>query len=115
MTGKRNNRIRSRLLAAFLAAVCLLGGCGAEPATDSDAETSLPEESTIAAADTVTGRQAADAVFSLNFDSGAGTNPLRAQSSANLQFWSLLYDSVFVVEEDFTVSSEIVTSYTTDD
>lgn len=115
MTGKRNNRIRSRLLAAFLAAVCLLGGCGAEPAADSDAETSLPEEPTIAAADTTTGRQAADAVFSLNFDSGAGTNPLRAQSSANLQFWSLLYDSVFVVEEDFTVSSEIVTSYTTDD
>ena len=60
-------------------------------------------------------REASDHVFSLNFDPESGINPLRAESAANMQFWSLVYDSVFAVDEDFSFSSEIVTDYRTDD
>ena len=38
--------------------------------------------------------------ISLNFDPEGGTNPLLASSSANMQFWGLLYDSVFTVDEN---------------
>jgi len=60
-------------------------------------------------------RQSVDQVFSLNYDPDAPINPVRAESSANMQFWSLLYDSVFTVNEDFSVSSEIVREIRTDD
>ena len=54
-------------------------------------------------------------MFSLNYDPDAGLNPIKAESSTNMMFWSLLYDSVFELDEDFNVSSEVVTGYTTSD
>ena len=100
----------------LLAAALLLTGCGlqTEPAQ------TLPEEYTVVTSplegeEVLPSRQAIDDVFSLNFDPDGGTNPLRAVSSTNMQFWSLLYDSVFTVDENFSVSSEIVTEIRSDD
>lgn len=100
----------------FLLALLLLAGCGGGTAAGSG-EAEGPAEAVDAepAGTALSRRTAADGVFSLNFDPEAGCNPIRAASAANMQFWSLLYDSVFTVDEDFNVSSEIVTGITTSD
>ncbi len=110
MTISAKNRIFALLL------VCLLlSGCGvtAEP---NPAETPPPQEAVNALpGEPARTAPAADNVFSLNFDPEAGTNPIRAASAANMQFCSLLYDSVYTVDETFTASSELVREARSDD
>lgn len=103
-----------KLTALALAALCLLSGCGETAQTPGKDE--LPPVYDPGNAGTeVKAWVPADRVFSLNYDPKAGINPLRADSSANMQFWSLLYDSVFTVDEAFHVSSEVVTAVKSDD
>ena len=101
---------------AVLAAMLLLTGCGETAQQPGDQPDQPPEVySPLDGQEALPQRQAVDSVFSLNFDPEGGTNPLMASSSANMQFWSLLYDSVFTVDENFAVSSEIVKEVKTED
>lgn len=58
---------------------------------------------------------AADDIFSIAYDADAGINPILAKSATNMQFTSLMYDSVYVVDENFEVSSEVIVSAVTED
>lgn len=104
-----------KLTALALAALCLLSGCGAA-GTAAPVPDELPDVYDSAPSGTeVKQRAASDQVFTLNYDPAAGINPIRADSATNMQFWSLMYDSVFTVDENFEVSSEIVTEIKSDD
>ena len=103
-------------ICAALAAMLLLSGCGAGTQQPTDQPEQPPEVySPLDGQEALPQRQAVDSVFSLNFDPEGGNNPLLASSSANMQFWSLVYDSVFTVDENFAVSSEIVKEVKSDD
>ena len=104
-------------LISLLLALALLTACGAEQTAAAPAETQAPAEegSGILNGEPPAVRQSADRVFSLNYDPDAPINPVRAESSANMQFWSLLYDSVFTVDEDFSVRSDVVREIRTED
>jgi len=110
---KRMAQILSILLA--LALLPGLAGCGltaAEtPGEEEPAVTGVGSEQGQALAEAY----AADQVFSLNASRAAGYCPLLTTNTANLLFLPLVYDTVFTVEEDFTVSSEIITQVTTED
>lgn len=100
-----------RIFALALASAVLLTGCGSG---DGDSSASSKEE-VYNDAQVVQEMKAADSVFSINYDAEAGINPISAKSSTNMQFWSLMYDSVFTVESDLTTTSEIVTEVRSDD
>jgi len=102
---------------SFLLAALLLTGCAGK-GSETPTVTAPPEEETsdlLINGQAPIVRQSVDHVFSLNYDPDAPLNPIRAESSANMQFWSLLYDSVFTLDEDFNVSSEIVREIRTED
>ena len=101
----------------LLAVSLLLTGCGGTKPAQSESPAELPGEEydILSGPEALPQRQAVDQVFSLNFDPDGGCNPLRASSSANMQFWSLIYDSVFTVDENFEFSSEIVKNVRSDD
>ncbi len=103
-----------KLISLMLAALCLLPGCEGRKTAAQPIE-EAPIYDAIAPGEELRQRPAADNVFSLNYDPEAGMNPVRANSSANMLFWSLMYDSVFTVDDSFHVTSEIVTDYTSDD
>ena len=104
-----------KTLILILALTLLLTGCaGARTGTQQTEELELPYDQVIPGVE-VKERQPADHVFALNYDPNASVNPIRAESSANMQFWSLLYDSVFTVNPDWTVSSEIIADWQSDD
>ena len=104
-----------KTLILILALTLLLTGCaGARTGTQQTEEPELPYDQVIPGVE-VKERQPADHVFALNYDPNASVNPIRAESSANMQFWSLLYDSVFTVNPDWTVSSEIIADWQSDD
>ena len=104
--------LKKRLGAIMLATAMLLSlaACG-----DDEEETSEEDLSGYVGDQVVQQTAAADDVFSVNYDSTAAINPITAQNATNTQFWSLMYDSVFTVENDFTVTSEIVKEYTSSD
>ena len=100
-----------RIAALLLASAMLFTACG----SDEPSSSTSSEDAPISDAQEVQEMRAADSVFSLNYDAEAGINPISAKSSTNMQFWSLMYDSVFTVESDFTVTSDIVTKVETTD
>lgn len=103
-----------RLSAALVAAAMLLpmSACGGQSTDDPE----KPEDTEgVSTGQVVAEYKAADKVFSLNYDPEAGINPIAAESSTNMQFCSLMYDSVFIVDEDFSVRSEVVTDYVSED
>ncbi len=104
----KGKRIGALVLALIMLLLCC--GCGEE-----EQETEEKIEQGVSAGRPVEQSAAADSVFSVNYDSDAGLSPVRAVSSTNMQFWSLLYDSIFTVDENFTLSSEVVTDYSTPD
>lgn len=61
------------------------------------------------------GKASADSVFSISYDSGGSINPINTKSAVNLQFASLLYDFIYTVDENFEVSSSVITSAQTED
>ena len=102
-----------KLIPILLAALCLLSACGAERAAPPE---ELPDVfDTAPAGMELKEPTAADRVFSLNYDPDGSMNPIRADNSVNMQLWSLMYDSVFTVDENFEVSSEVVTEVKSDD
>lgn len=104
-----------KLIAALLAFALLLSACGAQTEAGPNDGAEEPEEAGELQGQRYTERQPADRVFSLNYDPEGSMNPIRAESAANMQFWSLLYDCVFYQDQNFELGSEIVTGYTTDD
>lgn len=109
-------KVFKRYTAVFLllATILSLCACGQEQAGEQ------PEEEPVVGQGSEAGQQLADAyaaddVFSVNSDAAAGFNPLRTTNVANLMFLPLVYDTVFIVDENFEVSSDIVTSVTTED
>ena len=104
-----------KTLILIAALTLLLSGCtGARTGTTQSEEPDPVYDQVIPGVE-VKERQPADHVFSLNYDPNSSMNPVRAESSANMQFWSLLYDSVFTVNPDWTVSSEVITEWQSDD
>jgi len=101
------------MIPLLLTGVCLLTACGSAA--------TLPENlpDVLAASEPVgtelTERQASDDIFSVNYDPAGGVNPIRADNATNMQLWSLMYDSVFTVNPDWTVSSEVVTGWESSD
>lgn len=104
--------LKKRLPAFMLAMLMLfsLSACGKD-----EEENETEEEEFFVGDQVVQQTSAEDSIFSVNFDSDGDMNPVTAQNANNMQFWSLLYDSVFIVENDFTVSSEIVREYNSSD
>ena len=99
-----------KIIVLLLTAALLLGGCGAQSGNpNADLENIGINGSELV------DRQAVDDVFSVNYDPEGTMNPIRAENSANMQFWSLLYDSVFTIDEEFRVVSEIIQDYSTED
>ena len=102
----------TKRLAAMLAALMLLSACGRDgEQTPEDGG----EETLTPVGQEIEERAAADDIFSVNYDPNKSLNPIKADSATNVQLWSLMYDSVFTVGSDYTVTSEIVTKYTTSD
>ena len=108
-------RTAKKTLLLILSLTLLLTGCAGARNPDGAAETPEPVYDQVIPGTEVKERTPADRLFSLNYDPNASMNPIRAESSANMQFWSLLYDSVFTVDPDWTVSSEVVTEWNSDD
>ena len=104
-----------KTLILLMALTLLLTGCAGVRTGTQQAEEPTPVYDQVIAGTEVKERQPADHVFSLNYDPGSSMNPVRAESSANMQFWSLLYDSVFTVDGDWSVHSEIVTDWESED
>lgn len=103
-----------KLIPILLAALCLLSACGAEHMAPAPEE--LPDVfEAVPSGTEVKAPKAADQSFSLYYDADGCLNPVRAKSSDNMQFWSLVFDSVFIVDEDFNVYSEVVTEVKTED
>ena len=101
-----------RKLTALLAAAVtlLLCACGAQ-----EAEGGVDLENVPISGTELQDREPVDELFSINYDPEGNMNPIRAENSANMQFWSLLYDSVFSIDEEFHLSSEIIADYSTED
>ena len=105
--------LKKRLPALMLALVMLfsLAACG----KDEEEDTPTEEEEWYVGDQVVELSSAADNVFSVNYDSSANINPFTAKNATNTLFWSLMYDGLFNVQNNFTVTSEIVTEYTSSD
>ena len=102
-----------KLLCLLLAlTLALLAGCGKG---GEDPQDSGEEEELGPSGSELVERTAADNIFSVNYDPEAPMNPIRAESAANMSFCTLLYDTIFVVDEEFHYSSEIVTGIHTED
>ena len=109
------NTAAKKALILCLALALLLTGCAGVRTGAEHSEQPTPVYDQVIPGTEVKERQPADRVFSLNYDPEGSMNPVRAESSANMQFWSLLYDSVFTVDPDWSVHSEIVTDWQSDD
>lgn len=100
-------RNRKRIFAAALALMMLLSACGG--GKEPDAEESTPvgelpgEELGIS--------DAADTVFSLNYNSSASLNPYATNDMDNLLIAQLVCDNVFELDNDFKLTSRIIADY----
>ncbi len=99
---------RTRYLAMALALALLLTGCGS-------GTTSLPE-ATISTDSELPGQElgiaeAADEVFSLNYDSSKSLNPYATDNLNNLLISQLVFDNVFELDDNYNLSSRIIDSY----
>lgn len=106
---------KRRLSALFLAAAAaltLFSGCGSSADAPENGSDSVDSSSPGQA---ITEKKAADSIFSVNYDPEKSLNPIRADSSTNMQFWSLMYDEIFTVHSDYTFTSDVITAYTTED
>ena len=103
-----------KIFALLLAAATLfsLAACG-EAAAGSEA---TPEPATDDGAATVSGQtltfgDAADSVFSLSLDYEESLNPVKTQSTLNQLVDCLVYDRLFEVDENFNVTSRVLSDW----
>ena len=103
-----------KMLALLLAAATLfsLAACG-EAAAGPEA---TPEPATEEGAATVSGQtltfgDAADSVFSLSLDYEESLNPVKTQSTLNQLVDCLVYDRLFEVDENFNVTSRVLSDW----
>ena len=76
---------------------------------------SAAEQAGLTAVQTLLTESAADQVFSLNYDPGAGLDPFTCTDTGNLMICSLLYDTFYELDQDFTPASRFVTQVRTED
>ena len=104
-----NRKIRA--IAACLLIISLLTACGESAQQPED---TAPVDS---AAGTLPGtelgvRDAADDVFSLNYNSSLSLNPYATTDNKNLLVTQLVCDNVFELDDDYNLTSRIVTNWT---
>ena len=99
-----------RAAAAILLMLCLLTACGqaAEPQS-SAAPTPTPG---VLPGTELGVRDAADDVFSLNYNSSLSLNPYATTDNKNLLVTQLVCDNVFELDDDYNLTSRIVTNWT---
>ena len=101
--------MKKRLLSIISAALalCMLAGCGqAAPKESAPVEGNLPGTE-LGVSD------AADEIFSLNYNSGASLNPYATNDTDNLLIGQLVYDNIFELDDEYNLSSRIITDYET--
>jgi len=105
----KKTKITALILALSLC-LGLLSGCGSDKV-----EETPEEEQGVAIGKELEDEYMADRVFTLNYEKAASINPIKAESSENMMFAGLVYDTMFVVDENFEVSSNIVVDYQSSD
>ena len=101
--------MKKRLLSIISAALalCMLAGCGqAAPKESAPVEGNLPGTE-LGVSD------AADEIFSLNYNSGASLNPYATNDTDNLLISQLVYDNIFELDDEYNLSSRIIMDYET--
>lgn len=104
-------RHKGKALAALLALLTLLSGCGSGGTAAGDP---TYVEGTIAGTELGTAA-AADKVFSLNSKAADGFNPYTTKNADNRTADQLVYENIYDVDEDYNLTSRIITSYETSD
>ncbi|MBP8640065.1 MAG: ABC transporter substrate-binding protein [Oscillospiraceae bacterium] len=100
------------ILPCLCAAICLSIFSGCEKSGDAE-ETPLPE-----ASDTQVQKQdynKADNVFSLNCNKEYSFNPFTTTNASNILCTQLMYDSLFTIDDTFSVTPNLIKSYKSDD
>ena len=98
---------KKSILALALALACLLSACGA-------AETELPEPTSYSdelPGETLGIAPAADAVFSLNYNSSESLNPYATSDVNNIIISELVCENVFELDDDYNLSSRVIEKY----
>lgn len=106
---KKNKLISLALCAAMLFLLAACGGAAADPEAT---PTPDPNDTSVTVSgQTLTFGDAADNVFSLSVDHEQSLNPVRTQSTLNQMVDCLVYDRLFEIDENFNVSSRILSDW----
>ena len=100
---------KRRIIAIVLAlalALSALGGCGSAR-TDKEPD---PVEGNLPGTELGVS-DAADDIFSLNYNSSASLNPYATNDTNNLLISQLVYDNIFELDDDYNLTSRIITAY----
>ena len=97
------------LAAATLFSFAACGGTAAGPEATPDP--ALDESAATVSGQTLTFAGAADDVFSLSLDYEESLNPVKTQSTLNQLVDCLVYDRLFEVDENFNVTSRILSDW----
>lgn len=97
------------LAAATLFSLAACGGTAAGPEATPDP--ALDESAATVSGQTLTFAGAADDVFSLSLDYEESLNPVKTQSTLNQLVDCLVYDRLFEVDENFNVTSRILSDW----
>lgn len=97
------------LAAATLFSLAACGGTAAGPEATPDP--ALDESAATVSGQTLTFAGAADDVFSLSLDYEESLNPIKTQSTLNQLVHCLVYDRLFEVDENFNVTSRILSDW----
>lgn len=97
------------LAAATLFSLAACGGTAAGPEATPDP--ALDENAATVSGQTLTFAGAADDVFSLSLDYEESLNPVKTQSTLNQLVDCLVYDRLFEVDENFNVTSRILSDW----
>lgn len=106
---KKNKLISLALCAVMLFLLAACGGAAADPEAT---PTPDPDAASVTVSgQTLTFGDAADNVFSLSLDYEQSLNPVKTQSTLNQLVDCLVYDRLFEIDEDFNVSSRILSDW----
>ena len=103
-----------KIFALLLAAATLfsLAACGETAAgPEATPDPALDESAATVSGQTLTFAGAADDVFSLSLDYEESLNPVKTQSTLNQLVDCLVYDRLFEVDENFNVTSRILSDW----